>query len=284
MIIRMIPDYEKELTDFLYGHILLKEYFIAWIPETYNEISMMKKDDFFLCMENEKVVGCLGTYISYEQKVARLLGPVIEKEYFDKYIDTLFQQWLKNLPEDITEIKIAFCEENVLCRHWCEKNGFELYNAEKTMVLDKDLFLESESPSSVAIKPYEPKYKEGLGKVHPGGAFFTLDELINAVSAHSRLLLAIEQDEVTGYVFYDRTEDGKQGAIELLHVREDKRNKGYGTALLSRAIKDLISGDVEQIFIDVRVNNTNAQRLYSRTGFTGRETVYAYRKHIGDIS
>lgn len=278
MVVKMENKYEKKLTDFLYEHILCKEYFLAWIPDTNKEISSLKKDNFILCIENDKIVGCMGAYISHEQKIARLLGPIIDKEYFDKYIDVLYEQFLRGLPKDINELRIAFFEENILCRQWCEKIGFQLYNAETTMVYNKELFTEQEVPISVALKFYEPEYKKGLALVHPKGVFFTLDELINEISAYHHLLLAIVQDEVLGYVYYEQSEDHEQGEIELLHVREDKRGKGYGTILLNRAIRDLINNNAQQILINVRVTNYGAQKLYRRIGFTDKETIYAYKK------
>lgn len=277
MITKRENKYEKELTDFLYEHILLKEYFISWIPETYKEISSLNKDSFILCIENDRIVGCMGTHMSHEQNVARLLGPIIEKEYFDKYIDVLYEQCLQGLPKDTIELKIAFLEENILCKQWYEKNGFELYNSEITMAYDREYFTEQEVNHSVILKFYESKYKKGLEQVHPKGAFFTLDELINEISTDHNLVLAIVQDEVLGYIYYEQTKDRKQGSIELLHVREDKRCKGYGTILLNRVIKDLINNDVEQILINVRVNNYGAQNLYRRMGFKNKETIYAYK-------
>lgn len=280
MIITMINKYNEELTDFLYEYNKLKEYFIAWIPEAHEEISSLDKSNFILCIENDKIIGCLGTYISYEQKVVRMLGPIIDKKYFDKYIGILYEQWIQGLPKDIIELKIAFFEENILCKHWCEKYGFELYNAEKTMVFRKELFTEQEASPSVIFKFYESQYKKGLELVHPKETFFTLDELVNNISDYHHLLLAIAEYEVLGYVYYEQTRDHKQGDIVLLHVRSDKRGKGYGTLLLNRAINNLINDDVEQILINVRVNNYGAEKLYKRIGFIDRETIYAYRKSL----
>lgn len=282
MIIKMINKYEKELSDFLYEHNLLKEYFLAWIPTTYKEISSLVKDNFILCIENYRIVGCIGAYISYEQKVARLLGPIIDKEYFERYADILYEQCLQNMPKDIVELKIAFFEENTLCKHWCERIGFDLYNAETTMVYNRGLFKKQETQPSVILKFYEPKYKKGLEQVHPKGVFFTLDELVNQISSYHHLLLAIVQDEVLGYVYYEQAEDNKQGEIQLLHIRDDKRGKGYGTLLLNRAIENLINDSVEQILINVRVTNYAAQKLYKRIGFEDEETIYAYKKLLHD--
>ncbi len=148
------------------------------------------------------------------------------------------------------------------------------------MVLNKESFKEEEIPPSIILIPYEPEYKKGLGSVHPEGTFFTLDELTDSISSYHHLILAIDSDEVAGYVYYEQTQDRKKGEIDLLHVRDDKRNRGYGILLLSKAIKQLIDDKAKQISINVRAANINAKRLYERTGFTEKDTIYAYRKRI----
>ncbi len=280
MSVRIASGYEKELTDFLYQHIRLKEYYIAWIPETYKELSSLEKNSFILCLQNDQIVGCMGAYCSHEQRLVRMLGPIIDKEYFDKYIDTLYERFLQSLPENIAELRVAFYQENGLCRHWCEKNGFQLYNAETTMMYNREAIVDPKTDPSVSLEFYESQYKHGLSLVHPTEAFFTLDELIQAISDHHRLLLAIVRNEVAGYVYFEQTEDRSKGEIQLLHVREDKRDLGYGSALLNRAISDLLKNSAEEISINVRVNNPDAHRLYKRAGFTDRETIYAYKKPL----
>jgi GNAT superfamily N-acetyltransferase len=284
MIIKMSNHYKAELTNFLCQHNCLKDYFIAWIPETKTEIEAMNSDSFYLCIENDNIVGCIGLYLSIEQKVARLLGPIIEENYFDRYIDPLYQQCLSQLPESISEVKVAFYEENALCRQWCERMSYELYNAEKTMVFDKKSFMPtqliSKIASEVTIIPYESRYKNSLEKVHPKGVFFTLEELVAEVSEHHHLLLAVVQDEAVGYIYFEETADKEQGDIVLFHVKPDARGKGFGTGLILKALEYLIDHQVKEIVLNVRADNHDAQKLYQRIGFIEKDTILAYRKPI----
>ena len=116
--------------------------------------------------------------------------------------------------------------------------------------------------------------------MHPKGTFFTLDELVSRVSNYDHLLLAMDQDEVAGYIYYEIMKDKTQGEISLVHVRQDKRGKGLGSILLKKAINRLISDNIEEIVLSVRVDNYGAEALYKRIGFLDRETVYAYKKSI----
>jgi len=280
MLAAMESNYEAELTEFLFQYVSQKEYFVAWLPETLADISALDKSDFVLCIEEGRIVGCMGTYLSREQKTARLLGPVVRKEFFDQYADSLYAHCLRKLPEEIDECRIAFLKDNQNCRKWCEKNRFERYNAETTMILNRARFAEQPKPQSVAIRLFEQRDREDLAQIHPDGTFFTLDELIRSVSAQNRLLLAFAQSAGVGYVYYEQSADGKKGEVSLLHVRADCRKQGYGTMLLNSAIKDLLQKGVEEISISVRVGNTAAHRLYERIGFADGDTVYAYKKAI----
>ncbi|MEG0773804.1 GNAT family N-acetyltransferase [Clostridium sp.] len=280
MIKRMSREYEEQLVEFLYKYNNLKEYSVAWIPENYGDISSYDKSNFFLCIENEKVVGALGTYISKEQNTVRLLGPIIEKQYFNQYAKSLYELCMEELPQGMEELRIAFFLDNEACTKWCEGNNFELYNAEKTMVYDSEGFYEAKVNKECKLVQYNPTYKEGLSQVHPKGVFFTLDELINEISDNHKLVLAIDDEEVVGYIYYEISEDRKNGDVVLLHVKENSRGKGYGTTLLMDTIKKLLSFEVEQIELNVRVTNYEAQKLYERVGFKEYRTIYAYKKKI----
>lgn len=280
MIVKMSKQYENKLVEFLYKYNNLKEYSVAWVPENYGDICSYDKSDFFIAIENDEIVGAFGTYISKEQKLVRLLGPIIDKKYFDRYVDDLYELSMKELPLDMNELRIAFFLDNNLCKKWCEVNNFELYNAEKTIVYDNSTFSEEMLNTAAKLIPYNSNYKEGLALVHPKEVFFTLDELVNRISDNYKLILAIDEDEVVGYIYYEISEDMENGEIVLLHVKENNRGKGYGTTLLKHTIKIMMGSNVKKISTSVRVANHGAQKLYERVGFKDYETIYAYKKQI----
>lgn len=284
MIQKMTKEYEEELTKYLYTYNCKKEYFIAWLPENYEEIVKLNKESFYLCIEAGRIVGCMGTYCSAEQKVVRLLGPIVQAEFFEQYTNLLYERCLLELPIDMKEVKIAFFENNELCRQWCEGHKFELYNAERTMVYSKHKGVDEEHSCDgkefVFIRPYEQEDKEGLALVHPKGVFYTLEEMVGAISEQNRLLVALHGKEIVGYVFYEVTSDKSAGEITLLHVKDGVRGKGYGSQLLRKAIITLEQEQVSDISINVRVENEGAFRLYTKMGFIEKETVYAYRKSL----
>lgn len=284
MIRKISKVYEEAFIEFLSLHNQKKECYIAWLPDNYEDLVRFNKESFYLCFEEGQIVGGMGIYLSIEQRVVRLLGPIIIARYFEKYADLLYECCLKDIPEDMKEVRIAFFDRNVLCRQWCEKHGFEQYNAERTMLYtSKRGEVPKQNNSNLAeilIRPFMSKDKEGLALVHPKGVFFTLDELIEELSDNNELLLLHHEGRVKGYVFYEVTSDKTMGEIILLHVKEGERGKGYGSILLEKAINNLEQMQVSEICINVRVDNEGAFRLYSRMGFMERDTIYAYGKSI----
>ncbi len=288
MISKITKEYEEDLLEFLSIHNRKKECYIAWLPDNDEELVKFNKESFYLCLEEGQIVGCMGTYLSIEQRVVRLLGPIVLPRYFDKYSDLLYECCLKDMPEDMKEVKIAFYESNELCRRWCEKHEFELYNAERTMLYSnkKGAILKQHNANlgAMDIRPFTSMDKEGLALVHPKGVFYTLDELIEERSDNNELLILHHEGQVKGYVFYEVTSDKTVGEIILLHVSDGERGKGYGSLLLQKAINNLEQMEVGEICINVRVDNDGAFRLYSRMGFMEKDTIYAYRKLLNDQS
>ncbi len=286
MIKKMTKEYEQELTEFLCINNSKKESYIAWLPDNFEEISGLNKENFNLCIEEDRIVGCLGIYLSVEQKVARLLGPMILPQYFMQYADLLYEKCMHELPPNTMEVKIAFFSYNELCMRWCERTGFTLYNAERTMIYSKEIGQINEIDrgdyTNSHIRAFEPRDKEGVALVHPKGVFYTLDELVGAISDRNHLLLALQGNEVMGYVFYEVTTDKSIGEITLLHVKEGARGKGIGRSLLTAAIRNLEQEQVGEIGINVRVENEGAFRLYSKMGFVEKETILAYRKVLAE--
>ncbi len=79
-------------------------------------------------------------------------------------------------------------------------------------------------------------------------------------------LVAEERGEVAGYaVAWWVLEEGELANIA---VREQDRGKGVGAALLDRVLAELLARGVQRVYLEVRVSNEPAIRLYRSRGFT----------------
>jgi ribosomal protein S18 acetylase RimI-like enzyme len=74
-----------------------------------------------------------------------------------------------------------------------------------------------------------------------------------------------KQAHLLGRVYLDRS-TRKWHLIDVL-LAEEARGRGYGTDLL-RLMQHMAAASVASIYLHVAANNTEAQRLYTRLGFT----------------
>jgi ribosomal-protein-alanine N-acetyltransferase len=59
-----------------------------------------------------------------------------------------------------------------------------------------------------------------------------------------------------------------QAELANLAVRKDHRGRGIGSLLLDQAITHAETQEVQSLFLEVRMSNESAYRLYSNRGFT----------------
>ena len=90
--------------------------------------------------------------------------------------------------------------------------------------------------------------------------------------------------EVVGYVM-SRVELGwghtklglvKKGHIVSLAVLEGYRRRGIGTALMRASIEGLRNYGAKEVYLEVRVSNTPAIKLYEKLGFVKKKIIPSY--------
>ena len=88
--------------------------------------------------------------------------------------------------------------------------------------------------------------------------------------------VACEDGEVIGYAGMWHVVN--EGHITNIAVREDKRRRGVGGALVQALVDEAGRREMAGLTLEVRISNTRAQRLYARHGFK----VEGFRKNYYD--
>jgi len=98
-------------------------------------------------------------------------------------------------------------------------------------------------------------------------------------------IVADEDGEIVGYIMC-RIEAGlsnlslggviKKGHVVSVAVVLHHRRKGFGEALVARAIEAMRLYKAKQCFLEVRVTNDSAVSLYKKLGFEVARTVHGY--------
>lgn len=80
-----------------------------------------------------------------------------------------------------------------------------------------------------------------------------------------KFLVAEEDEGVVGYAVLWWVLD--QGELANLAVQEPSQGRGIGTELLDQVVSHAEAVGVESLFLEVRMSNDKAYRLYSHRGF-----------------
>jgi ribosomal-protein-alanine N-acetyltransferase len=87
--------------------------------------------------------------------------------------------------------------------------------------------------------------------------------------ANELFFVVTNEEEILGYTIgeIEREQDVIRGHVLNLAVKENWRNKGYGETLLNELEKNFINRGVTETYLEVRISNKIAQKLYTKNGF-----------------
>lgn len=136
-----------------------------------------------------------------------------------------------------------------------EKAQFEI--EQQKMVLKREI----PCHSSRQIELYSPKYREQYLSIHSKDGYWTAEKVIKA-SDRFRIILAIEESNVVGYI--DITHKYEENEPYDVFVKESYRRKGYGKAMLAKAIE---LNRPKGMMLLVDADNAAAISLYESLGF-----------------
>ena len=84
---------------------------------------------------------------------------------------------------------------------------------------------------------------------------------------HTYYVLALEENVVVGYAGLSKLPGSDQADIQTIAVREDKRGLGIGKKLMDTLTLQATELGAKEIFLEVRADNSAAQKLYKLFGF-----------------
>jgi N6-L-threonylcarbamoyladenine synthase len=86
-------------------------------------------------------------------------------------------------------------------------------------------------------------------------------------ATHTYYIIALEGSDVVGYAGLSKLPGSDQADIQTIAVREDKRGAGIGRMLMNALTAQAVELGAKEIFLEVRSDNSVAQKLYKVFGF-----------------
>ena len=86
------------------------------------------------------------------------------------------------------------------------------------------------------------------------------------LSLYAHFILAYDEKKLIGFVAYYINKEKRHAYIPFIAVHKEGRHRGIGHLMLS-CLWQILPIEIEQVSLEVKKNNDNAQTFYIREGF-----------------
>lgn len=280
----------QEIPQFIAKLNQSKENYIGFCGDDANEIAhaiqgnftdVVPQEAFVVATRRGELVGVLGFDMDLRKGRAELWGPFVNYYDWDRIANRLWSEALQILPEQITLLTLFFGSENKNCLDFVRRFGFS--------ESEKQLILAFHQESLQNLRPVEiieltPQYLEEMITLHDTlfpDTYLSGHEIIDHQNTSRKVLIAVEDMQLQGYVYVEAEPEFAEGHIHFLGVNEEHRNKGVGENLLIAALRWLFSFDpIKEISLVVNIKEKQAVHIYNKIGFHELRRCFVYQLKI----
>lgn len=214
-----------------------------------NETSTIR---IFGVFEEQKLIGLFSFSILEHENYAEMMVALSKNP-------TAYDEMMAFLKANYKGYHIDFVynPRNYILHRLLENEKADFEAEQQKMVLKN----EAVYSSNCHVELYSAKYREQYVDMHSTDVYWTADKVIEATDLF-RVILAIEKDQVVGYI--DITYKYDENEPYDIMVKPEYRRKGYGKAMLAKAI-ELNKPNHMMLLVDV--DNVGAIALYESLGF-----------------
>lgn len=205
--------------------------------------------------------------------------------------DEIFRLAKTKLPHSQSGFQFGFHESmswssDLISKHSLEPyyETYEMLNDDVQMYAKEDKSLRLAKPDDDS-KLYQALVESFSKNVDTSIPEFSSWKASKNRSDNSRTWLAIEQNQIVGFLTLIITPQEKKAEIRTVGVMENSRGKGIGRRLIQNALKYLCTISIPACELTVAVKNERALLLYQNLGFkkTDHSRVYCWRRGLRNL-
>lgn len=230
-------------------------------------------DEVLIYTEHNEILGVLALSVEPEEKYIEAVDGV----YANKNYQEIAMEFFKYFKEKYAgfHFDAVYPLENKQAICFMQSIGAECVDTYMNMKLKKNDF--HPSKGSKQVIPISEKYYESFCRLHDEyhpDVYWTGKRILAALDKYD-VLIAVEKDELIGFVVTSIIRDGK---AEVSFVGTDKRyrRQGYARNLLGEAIDRAFLSGANELILEVEVENIPAIHLYEYFGFQNIDTTSVY--------
>ena len=254
-----------------------------------------------LLYEHEELIGLLLLDADEEEGQAELWGPFIIKGDWGEWQTAADQLWaaaLAKLSPSIQRIAGFYHIHNHHALAWMEtkqavKQGqhtilkleelsgqqlvIDQIDNQKLKIVDIGEIMSSSSelPIPAELDAILSSFRSLHNECFPS-TYYDSGAILSRLAEDNRLFICLYANELAGYVYLEGSREFREGQIEYIAVRPDRRGRRIGLYLLHHALQHLFGSiKVKEVSLCVNNNNPVAISLYHKAGFhTASELQY----------
>lgn len=236
---------------------------------------------FQLAYDSGRLVGVMGIDCDPDIGRAWLYGPVVDAEDWSPTADALYAALWSLMPTAIREHEMFVDVENVRCREFAARHAFVQHSEAAIYFIRPDRMAGLPAAEASA---WDDRFTEALAGLHSRlfpNSNYTVPYMTGRLNEHNFLLLATDDDALTGYLFATYDPESGEAYIDLVGVAESHQRQGIGRRLLLAALARLGQyPGFKQANLTVDRHNTPALSLYDSLGFVRERDMVAFRRIV----
>ena len=237
------------------------------LKSEFSDLSL--EESVSIVIKDGEISGLLGLDVDIETKTAELWGPFIaDLENWNSIATELCEECLDKVEEKVNCFLGFYNIKNTNANNFMLAINAKERGEHKILKIKKENYVQG---GEYIVEEISMPFYKHFSKLHAQSfpnTYYSSDYILENLDENNKLFIIKRDNILIGYSYIEGNLEHKEGSIEYITVSPEYRQKGFGVQLLRYSTDYLINSlKVEEISICVESKNTNAIKMYERSGY-----------------